>query len=221
MLLDNEQANHCHKENLSFPFEGELWQLAAQNKEAEELTARILKRFLLYILKFCAHLYSFFETEACLLCLCCTAEAMGSSADPAQTGTLHEEAELCLYQATAGIFSVFADRFILSTEGMRFRLQQLLHVCISGQLVICTREHFQSSIPVSENHEALQQNKLGEQGFFTFFSQEDKTKSLLSNVTFIQVTLGILSCNKLTFPLQLTQCAKSLHMSIPRFEAYH
>lgn len=76
MPLDNEQANHCYNENLSFPFEGELWQLAAQNKEAQELTARILKRLLLYIMKFCAHLYSFFETEACLLCLRCTAEAM-------------------------------------------------------------------------------------------------------------------------------------------------
>lgn len=76
MPLDKEQANHCYKENLSFPFEGELWQLAAQNKEVQELTARILKRFLLYLMKFCAHLYSFFETEACLLCLRCTAEAM-------------------------------------------------------------------------------------------------------------------------------------------------
>lgn len=34
MPLDNEQANHCYNENLSFPFEGDLWQLATQNKEA-------------------------------------------------------------------------------------------------------------------------------------------------------------------------------------------
>lgn len=76
MPLDNEQANHCYNENLSFPFEGELWQLAAQKKEAWELTNRILKRFLLYIIKFCAHLYSVFDTETCLLCLQCIAEAM-------------------------------------------------------------------------------------------------------------------------------------------------
>jgi len=60
---------------LSFLLEGELWQLAAQSREAQELTARILKSFLLYVMKFCAHLYSFFEAESCLFCLHCTAEA--------------------------------------------------------------------------------------------------------------------------------------------------
>lgn len=104
------------------------------------------------------------------------------SADPAQAGTLHGEAELGLYQTAAAIFSVFLDQFALSTVGMRFRLQQLLYVCISGQLVSHTSKRSFSvlSSTVSEKHEPLQQSKPGEQGIFTFFSQEDKTKSLLS-----------------------------------------
>lgn len=166
-----------------FPFEGELWQLAAQNKEAQELTNRILKRFLLYIMKFCAHLYSFFETEACLLCLRCTAEAMDlyCRSTPSlytawRSRTLLEPSCCCYF------FLVFLDWFTLSTVGMRFRLQQLLHVCISGQLVSHTSKRAFSVInsTVSENHAALQQSKPGEQALFTFFSLEDKIKSLLS-----------------------------------------
>lgn len=90
------------------------------------------------------------------------------SADPGQACMLCEEAELsCLYCATAAIFSVFVDWFTLSTSGDEIHsLQQLLHVCISCQLVSSHTSKRAFSIinsTISEYHAALQQSKLGEQ----------------------------------------------------------